>query len=178
MKVKEIMTPHVKTIDENSTASEAADIMGSNNIGSLVVTSYSGPVGILTERDVLNSVSKIVSSSGKIKISQIMSKLITVSPENEVGTALRVMAERGIKKLPVIQNGSVVGIVTDTDIIKSMKGLDELLSMLLDETERLMGKQSAANVFRKAYETISPEERSSIKHLLPPKLLESIGVIA
>lgn len=178
MKVKEIMTTNVKTIDENSSAHEAADIMGANNIGSLVVTGYSGPVGILTERDVLNSVSKIVTSSGKIKVAQIMSKLITVSPENEVGTALRVMAERGIKKLPVVRNNIVVGIVTDTDIIKSMKGLDGLLSMLLDETERLMGKQAAAGVFRKAYETISPEERSSIKHLLPPKLLESIGVIA
>lgn len=178
MKVREIMTPHVKTIDENSSASEAADIMGANNIGSLVVTNATGPVGILTERDVLNSVSKIVSSGGKIKASQIMSNLITVSPENEVGTALRVMAERGIKKIPVVQNGNVVGIVTDTNIIKSMKGLDGLLSMLLDETERLMGKQAAIGVFRKAYETISPEERASIKHLLPPKLLESLGIIS
>jgi len=132
MLVKEAMNKHVKTIRSTNTLVEAAKMMNDNHIGSLVVVAGPGNVvGIITERDVLKSV-----AAGKvptdIKVEDIMSKnLITIEPYRTLEDAADVMTKNRIKKLPVIDNGRLVGIITTTDLIAYEKNLIETVATLL-----------------------------------------------
>ncbi len=117
MKVKDAMK-HVKTILANSSVKEAAKKMNENRIGSLVVTNGRKVVGIVTERDILSKVTIFDKTPSKILVSEIMTpKVITVDPEDFIDDAVYLMIKHKIKKLPVLENGEVVGILTSTDIV-------------------------------------------------------------
>lgn len=118
MKVKELMR-EAFVVDKNISLSEAAKIMGSKNVGSLMYVSGKSIKGILTERDLLKNFSK------NTKISEIMSKdLITIGPDEELQAALELMNQHKIKRLPVVEDGKLVGIITATDLLSNADELD------------------------------------------------------
>ncbi len=91
--------------------------MSKARTGSLVVMIKGKPAGIVTEGDISRALSE-GANPDKLQIKKIMSKgLITISPEKRVEEAAKLMAEKQIKKLPVVENGALVGIVTQTDIV-------------------------------------------------------------
>ena len=112
------MTRHVKTIDSKCTITEAAKAMAKWKIGSLIVTRGQSPVGIVTEGDISRSVARGVdvetalSEFGK-------RRLITIAPGERLEEAAKTMADAGVKKLPVMEDGKLVGMVTQTDIVNS-----------------------------------------------------------
>ena len=117
--VKDIMARRVRTIDAGASIRDAAKAMAKWGIGALVITrGRSKPVGIITEGDISKSVAKGL-SSGATVASLKKKSLITVSPAEKVEVAARIMSEAGIKKLPVMENHKLVGIVTQTDIVGS-----------------------------------------------------------
>ncbi len=117
--VRDIMTRWVATADPTRTIKEAATIMAKARTGSLVVVSNGKPKAIVTEGDISRSVSKW-SDLDKVPLSKVMSKsLVTVSPDARVEEAAKLMAEKEIKKLPVLEQGNLVGIVTQSDIVAS-----------------------------------------------------------
>lgn len=116
--VKDIMTRSVRTMDSQSTIREAARAMAKWKIGALVVTEGKVPVGILTEGDISRCVAKGVDVSARLK-EFVKKKLVTISPDERVESAAKVMADAGVKKLPVTENGELVGMVTQTDIVNS-----------------------------------------------------------
>lgn len=117
MRIKEVMRP-VKTISSDATAKEAAKKMDEGRIGSLVVVNGKKIAGIVTERDILSKVTAQNKIPSKIQISEIMtSKVITADPEDYIDDAVYLMIKHKIKKLPVMENGELVGIITSTDII-------------------------------------------------------------
>jgi CBS domain-containing protein len=117
--VRDIMTRWVATAEPKKSLKEAALIMAKGRTGSLIVTREGRPVGILTEGDVSRAVSS-GADPAKVPISKIMTKrLITVSPDTRVEEAAKIMAEKQVKKLPVVERGGLVGIVTQTDIVAS-----------------------------------------------------------
>ncbi len=117
--VRDIMTRKVKTISAEKTIRQAAMMMTKSNIGSLIVVGRGKPVGIVTEGDVSRAVGRDLNSS-RVTISRIMSrKLVTTTPDERVEEAARQMAEGNVKKLPVLSEGRLVGIVTQTDIVAS-----------------------------------------------------------
>jgi len=117
--VKDIMTRWVATVDPKRTVRDAATIMAKANAGSLIIMDKMKPIGIVTEGDISRALAK-GADPDKVAIRKIMSKkLITVSPNLRVEEAAKLMAEKQVKKLPVLEDGGVVGIVTQTDIVAS-----------------------------------------------------------
>ncbi|MDG6985317.1 MAG: CBS domain-containing protein [Nitrososphaerota archaeon] len=116
--VKDIMTRPVRTIDSGSTIADAAREMAKRKIGSLVVVEGDSPVGIVTEGDVSRSVGKGM-DMGTLLRSFTKRKLITVGPGERVEVAAKTMSDNNVKKLPVLEEGELIGILTETDIVSS-----------------------------------------------------------
>lgn len=126
MKIKEIMK-EVKTISPEETVKDAAVLMNKYSIGSLVVVdSKKKLVGIVTERDIMQKVTAPNKLAGKVLVEDIMSnKLITIDANDLLDDAVYLMIKNKIKKLPVIDNDELVGIVTATDIVANSSEVGE-----------------------------------------------------
>lgn len=118
--VKDIMTKDVVTIESTKTVFDAAELMTEKELGCLIVVIKAFPVGIITERDIVKRiVAKRVSIDTKLK--DIMTKtLITVEPDTSLKEAARVMSTNKIRRLPVLKNNKLVGIVVATDFVRNV----------------------------------------------------------
>ncbi|MFC1786996.1 cyclic nucleotide-binding/CBS domain-containing protein [Halobacteriota archaeon] len=127
------MTRDVVTAGKDTKASKAGEMMLKQKVGSLIVTEKGEPAGIVTERDfVLNIISKDLKPSS-VTLKDIMTQpLITIEPNESVSDAARKMVKLGIRRLPVIENGKLVGIVTDTDMIAVSSELTYILSDIIE----------------------------------------------
>ena len=119
-KVKDFMTKGVLTVDEEKTIFEAAELMSQKEVGDVVVLKGEIPRGIVTERDFVRRV-VAKKTSLDAKISDVMSKpLITISPEASLKEAARKMVNRGIRRLPVVEQHKLVGIIVVSDFARHM----------------------------------------------------------
>ena len=118
--VKEIMTKNVITIDVSKSVFEAAQLMTSQGLGCLIVIDKVFPVGIITERDIVRRVvAKHISPD--VNIPEIMTKtLITVDPDTSLKEAARVMSTNKIRRLPILKNDKLVGIVVSSDFVRNV----------------------------------------------------------
>jgi CBS domain-containing protein len=118
--VKDIMTKNVVTIKVDKTVFEAAELMNSKGIGCLLIVQDEAPVGIVTERDfVRRIVAKNLPYS--VKVSEIMTKnLITVDPDVSLKDAARLMSINKIRRLPVLKQNKLVGIVVASDFVRNL----------------------------------------------------------
>jgi len=118
----------VHMIGMESSAQEAAALMLEKEVGCLVVSSSKGPIGMITEKDVLRKVTAIGANPGKVLVRDIMSlPLITVTADATVGAAAKKMIDSGIKRLVVLgEDGRFQGLITMTDIIRWMARQTEL----------------------------------------------------
>jgi CBS domain-containing protein len=139
-KIEEIMTHEVVTITPESTLYEAARLMGEKHIGSLVVMKYDTPVGIITERDLLSVVSSGIDlekdwlvggvSIKEEKVEKFMSyPVITICLTSQVKEAARTMIEKKIRRLAVCEYGNLVGIITASDMIRSLPEIPETMQV-------------------------------------------------
>ncbi|WP_048097367.1 CBS domain-containing protein [Candidatus Nitrosopumilus salarius] len=116
--VKEIMNTSVISIDSSVTAADAARMMEDTGIGAVIVLENSLPVGIVTDRDLAI---KITAHSFPIgtPVKRIMSSpLISIDPDSDLWIASDLMSTRNVRKLPVIDDDTVVGIITSSDLVK------------------------------------------------------------
>ncbi|MEM0084100.1 MAG: CBS domain-containing protein [Candidatus Methanomethylicia archaeon] len=132
LRIIDIAVREVKTIEEEETVMKAADIMSQYNIGCLVVTKDGKPTGIITERDLLKRVIVPCLDPRTTKVSKVMSKpLIYGDPDMDLVYAAKFMVNHNIKRLPIMDKGKLVGIVTFTDILRTLpevvKDLEDLL---------------------------------------------------
>jgi CBS domain-containing protein len=119
-KVKDFMTKGVLTVDEEKTIFEAAELMSQKEVGDVVVLKGEIPRGIVTERDFVR---RVVAKKTPLdaKISDVMSKpLITISPEASLKEAARKMVNRGIRRLPVVEQHKLVGIIVVSDFARHL----------------------------------------------------------
>jgi CBS domain-containing protein len=117
--VENIMSRRVKTVASVQTIRSATKKMVKAKTGSLIVVDALETVGIMTEGDVSKAIAKGLDPDRNL-VKEIMSKrLITTSPDTRVEDAAKLMADSGVKKLPVMEDGKLVGIVTQTDIVAS-----------------------------------------------------------
>jgi len=115
--VKEIMTRDVVTVKAEQTVLEAANIYRERKVGCLVVVDKGICVGILTERDIIERVLCDELEPRRTKVKDVMSHPVkTISALDTIEKALQIMKDNHIKKLPVISNNTIVGIITVTDI--------------------------------------------------------------
>jgi CBS domain-containing protein len=126
MLVKEIMTKKVITIDINQTVLDAAILYQDYKVGSLIVTENDACVGMITERDIIERTICQQKDPLTTKVEEIMSKEIkTIHQLDTVEKAIDIMIENNIKKLPVIMEEHIVGIITVTDISKARPDLSK-----------------------------------------------------
>ena len=120
MKVSQIMKK-AYVVDENISLKEAARIMSNKKIGGLIVLKGDKISGIITERNIINNLRDLDS-----KVSKFMSRrVISVSPDDEVDTAAKLMTQNKIKRLPVIDNGKLIGLVRITDVVGKSGAMDQ-----------------------------------------------------
>ena len=117
LKVKDVMVTNVVTVDVNVNVKKAVERMNAQVIGCLVVLEKGHYAGMLTERDVLARIVAEARNPEKVFVGQVMSKPLTVvDPETSLEEAIKLMLEKKVKKLPVIENEKLVGLITMTDI--------------------------------------------------------------
>ncbi len=132
--VNQIMSKNVLTADKSTSLQEAALNMTKLNIGCVIVTDGTNPLGIVTERDF---VTKVAAEGLPLftEICEVMSSpLITIGPEETIWEASEIMKQKTIHKLPVKENEQIIGIVTTTDIVKiASVGSDSEMRRICDQ---------------------------------------------
>jgi len=142
MLVEEIMTKRIHKINPNENVFEACKNFCKKKVGSLVVMNDDIIVGILTERDVIESIILVNDDPKNTKVGDIMSPNIkTIHALAPVEKAASIMKENNIKKLPVVLNNEIVGIVTETDLTRTInaysQAIDELTQFYDDSKEKI-----------------------------------------
>ena len=131
LKVEDVMTKEVITIDETATIKEAAEIMDKNEISCLIALRKGRAIGIITERDLLKRIIVEAKNPEKTKVGKVMSSpLAVVAVGTDLETALRLMFLKKIKKLPVVNKESILGLVSLTDIARCQPAIITLLKTL------------------------------------------------
>lgn len=116
--VKEIMNTNVVTVGPDASLKHVSELMTSHKIGSVVIVDKNSPIGIITERDFATKVI-LENHSGQTMVSKVMSSpLIQISSDQSVADVIDMMAQKEIRKIPVIDSGKVVGIVTGTEFLR------------------------------------------------------------
>ncbi|NIR87626.1 CBS domain-containing protein [Candidatus Bathyarchaeota archaeon] len=129
LKAEDVMIKDVITVESDTTAREVAKLMKKHEIGCLIVMKKGKPVGIVTERDMLKRVLLKSKDPRKTKVGKIMSKpLVVGEPQTDIRDAVRFMIEGKIKKLPIVEDDRLLGLVTFTDIIRSSAYFEHIIS--------------------------------------------------
>jgi len=115
--VKDIMTNQVISVDSSVSVNDAAKMMESSEVGAIIVMEGNEPRGIVTDRDFAI---KIAAHAYPIDtpVRRVMSfPLITIGPDEPISIAADLMSTRKIRKLPVMDEDKIIGIVTATDLV-------------------------------------------------------------
>lgn len=143
MIVKDIMQTDIEKVDAGVNIKEAAKRMSEKKIGCLLVVEDHKLLGIVTEDDIIKKVVVEGKSPHDITVADIMVKeVIHISPEETIEAAAQLMTDKSIKKLPVVGDKKLLGIVTATDMVaaepKMMEHLGELL-LFAKKPQRIAG---------------------------------------
>ena len=124
--IRDIMKKNIVTIEKDQTVLQAAQLMKENDISFLVIVENGDPVGVLTERDFVQKFCIENKKSDTMMISEIMSyKLRWVEPTTEIEVAIQKMLNNNIRRLLVLDNKKLVGVITQTDLSSYLR--DKLL---------------------------------------------------
>ncbi len=140
MTISDVMNKSVVSVDSAMTINESAKMMEDAKVGALIVMEDNIPMGIVTDRDFAV---KVAAHAYQItsQVKQIMSTpLFSINSDESVRTASDLMHDRGIMKLPVIEDQKVVGIITARDIVN-------LLSVCVEDDVRDMYFHSVVKIF-------------------------------
>ncbi len=133
--VRDIMSSPVYSIDIEKTTKDAAEFMNKNRKGFLVITNKGKPAGVISDSDLIKVVARDLKGS-LVKLKEAMSKpIVSVSPEDDIIEAVRKMKNSNVHRLPVLNGGKVVGIISLTDIARTTPEMAELLEYRLKMKE-------------------------------------------
>ncbi|NJN15063.1 MAG: CBS domain-containing protein [Oscillochloris sp.] len=114
MKAREIMTENVLVVRDNSAVEEVARMLARNRISGLPVVDESGLlVGLVTEHD-------LIAKSGRVVVDIMTRGVISVTPDTDVEQVQHLLTNQRIRRVPVVENGQVVGIVSRSDLVRQI----------------------------------------------------------
>jgi CBS domain-containing protein len=120
MKVRELMTTEPTTVEPKATLGEAATLMKQEDCGSIPVVEGGRLVGIVTDRDIVVRGVAAGKDPKTQRVSEVMSaNPVTIGPDNDVSDAETKMADRQIRRLPVVDGGKLVGIIVTAQIARA-----------------------------------------------------------
>lgn len=115
--IRDVMSPRPVALSTDATVAEAAEVMREQGIGDVMVVEEDRLYGILTDRDIVIRALAEGRDPSRTRVGDICSReLTTVSPDDGVGHAVRLMREKAIRRLPVEEDGQVIGMLTIGDI--------------------------------------------------------------
>jgi len=137
LKTKDVMVKDVIKVGSFTLVNDAVKVMNKNNIGCLLIVDDGETRGIVTQRDLLNKVLEKAKDPRKLKVSDIMTKnLIVGSPHMEVHEAANLMFKKKIKRLPIVEGGKLVGLVTLTNIAHTV-GVDKKMIEIVEKLSNM-----------------------------------------
>jgi CBS domain-containing protein len=115
--VRDIMQKNVITIEHDKSALDAAKLITEKDISFLVIVKDGKPFGVVTERDFVQKINSQDKQSSKVSLSEIMSyKFRWVKPDTDIEDAVQKMLNNNIRRLIVLENEKLVGVITQTDL--------------------------------------------------------------
>jgi CBS domain-containing protein len=127
--VRDTMSKAIRSVRPSSSAHEAVEKMIKFNVGSILVMDGEKLVGIITERDIITKIAEQCMDPRSIQAKDIMSRpVVTISEDVTLEEAAQLMAKKNIKKLVATREGKVVGVMTQTDIVRKSPQLVRVLS--------------------------------------------------
>ena len=124
MQVKEILRVkgnRLITAEPGGRAVDAVKTMAEQNLGSLVVLDQGRMMGMLTFREILQSIAQRSGAIGDVRVGDIMVRdPVTAAPDMEVNDLRRAMLDSGARYLPVLQDGKLIGVISFRDVAKAV----------------------------------------------------------
>ena len=117
--VRDFMTSLIVTADATTPVLQAAKLMAVEDVGSLIVTTGDVLVGLVTQKDIIAAQLLSEELYHSLSLQDIMSSpVVTVSPDADLGQVITLMHQTGKRHIPVIDDDTIIGIVTSTDILR------------------------------------------------------------
>jgi CBS domain-containing protein len=133
--IKEVMTRDVRACEPNATVAQAAKVMAQEDVGPVPIVEDGRLAGLVTDRDIVVRVVAEGRDPNTTTVREIAStKLVTVSPDDDLDEALKLLAERQVRRLPVVEGDRLVGIVAQADIARL--GKDKKTGEIVEEISR------------------------------------------
>ena len=121
--VRDVMTPSVRTVSPTQSLVEAAEVMKGEDVGSVPVVEEGRLTGILTDRDIVTRAVAERRDPQSVRVNEVASReLVTVEPEQDLDEALALMARHQVRRLPVVEQGQLVGMLAQADVALEAKG--------------------------------------------------------
>lgn len=115
--VRDVMSPQPRILSPEATILEAAEVMRREDIGDVIVAQPDRLQGILTDRDIVVRVLAEGRDPSQTRVGEVCSRdLVTIAPEESVGKAVRLMRDKAVRRLPVVEGDGIVGMLTLGDI--------------------------------------------------------------
>ncbi|MEK0382257.1 MAG: CBS domain-containing protein [Nitrosopumilus sp.] len=137
--VRDIMQKNVITIQENISALDAAKLISEKDISFLVIVKDGKPIGVITERDFVRKIAAQDKQASLIPLSEIMSyKFRWVEPSTEIEDAVQKMLNHNIRRLIVLEDEKLVGVITQTDLADFLRS-----RLLIEGTIKNIGSEKS-----------------------------------
>ena len=140
MLIRDLMNPSVVTIEPTSSAALAARLISRHNVGALPVCAGDGRLrGVVTDRDIVLRCVAAEEDPAQTPVRDIMTRCCaTVSPEDDCREATRLMAAQQVRRLPVVEDGKVVGMISLSDLARSRRFDMEAAQALCEISENII----------------------------------------
>ena len=137
--VRDIMQKNVVTIQEDKSALDAAKLISEKDISFLVIVKNDKPIGVITERDFVRKIAAQDKQASLIRLSEIMSyKFRWVEPSTEIEDAVQKMLNHNIRRLIVLEDEKLVGVITQTDLTDFLRS-----RLLIEGTVKNIGAEKS-----------------------------------
>ena len=133
--IKDVMTSNPTTCEPQASVVDAAKVMAQEDVGSIPIVEGDRLAGVVTDRDIVLRVVAEGRDAQSTTVGDIASRdLVTVSPDDDLDRALELMAEKQVRRLPIVEGDKLVGIVAQRDI--ALQGADRETGQVVEQISR------------------------------------------
>ena len=140
--VRDAMTEDPRSIGASASVVEAARVMREEHIGSLPITDDEQLVGMITDRDITTRVVAEAADPKMTSVGDVVSRdLISIEPDEDLEEAVQLMASHQVRRLPVVENGRLVGIVAQADVALNLRENEQRTGELVEAISEPSGEE-------------------------------------
>ena len=130
--VRDVMTKEPRVVRRDTSVQEVVATMSKYDISSVIVVQEKRPVGMITHKDIVSKIVQTRIPPDAVKAIEVMTTpVVTISEDASIEEAAKLMSKKHIKKLVIVRNGELVGIITSSDLVRVAPQMTKLLDELL-----------------------------------------------